>query len=192
MWTFVVVLVPKAIEADLLGLERAAGRARGLGLERAMHPFMASVLIRGRRFDQLGEDTEPNPPDRQRGEAAEGGGGKRHAVVGPDDVRRAVLLKQPEEDRARQEDPGREQALTRQQVPAAPIDDRQGIAVDAIAGFEVAFEVGGPDPRTEPPNRLTRDHTEGQPCSVAEVILSSRTGLNPRLIVLLGRSRLFS
>ena len=75
--TLVVVLVTKPIEADLLRLQIPAGRTRGLRLERPVHALMAPVLLRGRGRDQLREDPEPNPPDRQRGQPAERGGRER-------------------------------------------------------------------------------------------------------------------
>ena len=46
MRTVVVVLVTKPIEADLLRLEIAAGRARGLGFERPVHALVPTVLLR--------------------------------------------------------------------------------------------------------------------------------------------------
>ena len=91
---FVVVLVTKPIEPDLLGAQIGARGTRGLGFQRPMHPLMAPVLLRGRGGDQFREDPEPNPPDGQRGQAPERGSGEGHAIVGPDDPRQAVLLEE--------------------------------------------------------------------------------------------------
>ena len=41
--------------------------------------------------------------------------------------------------------PGREQAVAGQEVAGVLVGDREGIAVDPIAGPEVALEVGGPE-----------------------------------------------
>jgi hypothetical protein len=92
--------LPEPIEADLLRLQIGARRSRGLGLEGPVHPLVAAVLLRGGRFDQLGADAEPNPPHRQRGQASERGRREGHAVVGPNHVGQAVLLKEAQEGRA--------------------------------------------------------------------------------------------
>ena len=46
-----VVFPTKALEARLLGAERAGRRASGLGLRGAMHTFVATVLFRGAQID---------------------------------------------------------------------------------------------------------------------------------------------
>ena len=51
---FVVVLVPKPIEADLLRLKMGARWACGLSLQRPMHPLVAPVLLGQRGGDQFG------------------------------------------------------------------------------------------------------------------------------------------
>ena len=47
-----------------------------------MHSFVASVLLRLTGFDEVGQDTEPNPPGGQLGEACQGVGCERHTVIG--------------------------------------------------------------------------------------------------------------
>ena len=66
MRSLVVVAAPKAVEGPLLGREVVAGRPGGLGLERAMHPLVATVLIGASRLDADGVDAQSYPP---RGES---------------------------------------------------------------------------------------------------------------------------
>ena len=61
-------------------------------------------------------------------------------------------------------DRGRQQALAGEQVPAEAVDDRERIAIHAVAGLELAFEVGRPRPigrrhRDQRPARVRRHRT---------------------------------
>jgi hypothetical protein len=61
----VVELLPKAIKAPLLrgqAARRGAGRFR---FQRAVHPFMATVLRRPAGLDGLREDPQAYPPGRE-------------------------------------------------------------------------------------------------------------------------------
>jgi len=140
-----VELLPEVIELTLL---RTTGRRRGasgFGLEGPVQPLMPTVLVGLPRFDEFGEDPEAHPP---RGELRESGqrvGGEMHAVVGADPLRLAELFEQAGEHRFGLPDSRREQGLAAEQIAAVPIRDRQGVAVAAVAGFEVPLEVGRPD-----------------------------------------------
>ena len=90
-----VVLRAPGVEAPLRGAAGRAGWAGGVPLERAMHPFVAAVLLRGRRPDEIGKDPQSDPPDRQRGQPAERLRGERHAVVRPDALRGARTPETP-------------------------------------------------------------------------------------------------
>ena len=56
-----------------------------------MKALEASVLFGMARGDALREDTQLDPPDGQRGEAAQADAGEGRAVVSPDDLGEAVL-----------------------------------------------------------------------------------------------------
>lgn len=86
MGTFVVVSLSEVIEPVLLFLFVGCGRPNGLRLQGSMHPLVASVLLRMRRLDQLGEDPQANPPDGKPREAPDGGGREWRSVVGADDL----------------------------------------------------------------------------------------------------------
>ena len=76
--------IAKPIKASLLGRQGPTRGTCGLGLERAMHALVPTILFRMRRLDELGLNAEPDPPDRERGEATEGTGSKGRAVIGAD------------------------------------------------------------------------------------------------------------
>ena len=141
---FGVELLAEAIEAPLLSGEAPRRRARGLGLQGAMHAFMAAILLRLARFDQLGQNAQADPPGGEARESGQRVGGKGHAIVGADALGEPELVKQPREHRFGLVYRGRVQRLAAQQIAAEAIGDGQGIAVPAVAGFELAFEVGAP------------------------------------------------
>src|SRR6267142_4014885 len=93
MRPFVVVLVPKCIEAALLGADRRCGRlGRGL-LQRTMEPFVPTVLTWSTRIDPLRHDAQFDPPDRQGRQTTSTNGGKRRPVIGPQSQWQAILPK---------------------------------------------------------------------------------------------------
>jgi hypothetical protein len=49
-----------------------------------VHPFVPAVLLRTRGLDELGTNPQPEPPDAELGEAAEGTGGKGLSIVRAD------------------------------------------------------------------------------------------------------------
>lgn len=110
-----------------------------------MHPLVACVLLRVGRLDQFREDPQADPPDGKPRQPADGGGGKRCAVVGADDPRESVLPEEALEDGLRKLMRGGQERLNVEEVPGEPVLDGQGIGVQPVAGPEVPFEVGGPD-----------------------------------------------
>ena len=112
-----------------------------------MHPLLPPVLLRARRLDELGEDPEPDPPDRERRESAQGTGGEGDAVIRPDELTGSPYSrnKRSKTGWVRPCAGCRELDVTAEEEAAVAIDDGQRIAVDPIAGAELAFEVGGPD-----------------------------------------------
>jgi hypothetical protein len=93
--------MPKGVEAALLGAEGARRRPRGLGLEIAMHPFVAAILLGRGGLDELGADAELEPPDAKLREAPEGARGEWLAIVRADARGEAVRAKQAAEDQLR-------------------------------------------------------------------------------------------
>jgi hypothetical protein len=64
-----------------------------------MHTLVSPVLLRRGGFDEVGQDAESDPPDRELRESSEGERrGERHAVVGSDALGESELLKGARED----------------------------------------------------------------------------------------------
>src|SRR5262249_10649772 len=132
-------------EASLLRAQRARRGSGCLALEFAMHPFVGAVLLRAGGPDALVNDTESHPPDVQRAQAVETRRGEGRAVVGPDRVRQTDLAKEPAEHGFGVLGPDRRQPAAGEEAAAEVIGDRERVAVAAVAGFELPFEVRGPD-----------------------------------------------
>jgi len=140
----VVVLVAKAVERPLLHREATPRGSNRLGLERLMHALVRTILLRMRGQDPLVLNAEPQPPYIERRQAVKRHRCEGHAVVGANGPRQPVGAEQTIEDRADAGAIRRQQALTPEQVARVLIGDRQRIAVDPIAGPELAFEIGRP------------------------------------------------
>ena len=97
--------------------------------------------------DALEPNAETQPPHRQLAQAVEGVRGReRHAVVGPDGLRQAELLKGAFEDAERIALLRRGQRFTGEQVAGGVVGDRQRIAIPLIAEQKLALVVGAPEP----------------------------------------------
>jgi hypothetical protein len=132
------------VEPTLLRTEIGAGRCGGLFLEGSMHALVPAVLVGTRGLDELGEDTEGDPPDGELGEPSDGDGGERVAVVSSDTLRKTELL----EETAKAADCGleieAEHAVAVEEEPGVAILNGEGKAEVAVLGAELALEVGGP------------------------------------------------
>jgi hypothetical protein len=74
----------------------------------------------------------------------QGGGGEGHAVVGADALRQPEFFEDAGEDGFGELHGGGVEALAGEQEAGIAIGDGQWITVTAIPGFELTFEVGGP------------------------------------------------
>jgi hypothetical protein len=95
-----VVLLAPAIEAALLLGAGPLGWPAALPLQREAHALVAAVLLRRGRLDEIREDSELDPPDRQPGEAAERLGREGHPGIGANSLRQVVGAKEALEDRS--------------------------------------------------------------------------------------------
>ena len=101
MRALIVVVASEVIErALLLGhrLRWLLGRAL---LEGAVKPLETSVLLGVSGLDALGNDTELDPPNAQRRQAAQCFGGKGRPVIASDPSRNPELRKRALEVRTR-------------------------------------------------------------------------------------------
>jgi hypothetical protein len=142
---FVVELVEEAVESSLLSPAGGRWRPGGFGFQRTMHTFMAAVLFGVGRLDQLRVDAQSDPPDRESGEPSDRAGGEGRAVVGADDLWQSELTKQAPKDCLCSLEGWAEQRLAAQDVSAEAIGHGEGIAVLAVAGAKLSFEISRPD-----------------------------------------------
>src|SRR5213594_4751668 len=140
----VVVLRAEALKAALLAAARAGGRPGRLGLQRAVHAFVGAVLFRMARLDALLGDPEADPPDVHRAQPMDARGAEGGPVVGADGAGQADVAEESVEHEPAVLRADRRQGVTGEQIAAVLVGDREGIAVRAVAGAEVALEVRGP------------------------------------------------
>ncbi len=69
MWAEVIEFLPEVVETALLSRHASSGRTSCLLLQGFMHAFVAAVLLGLAGLDELGEDSQPNPPGGEGGEA---------------------------------------------------------------------------------------------------------------------------
>src|SRR2546425_9296294 len=97
------------------------------------------------RLDELRPNAEPHPPYRQRRQSPQRIGGKRLPIVGADPFGEAVAAKQALKHGPTAFGGRPEQAAAAEQEAGRAILDRERIAVHAIAGAKLTFEIRGPD-----------------------------------------------
>jgi len=139
-----VVYPSEAVESSLLGWQVDPWRSGSLCLERPVHALVGTVLLRLAGKDTLMLDAQAEPPDVELGETVNAAGGEGNAVVGADGAGQAVFAEQSLKYRAGALPLGGKQTMTSQKAAGVEIGDGQRVAVDPIAGSEVALEVGGP------------------------------------------------
>src|SRR6266550_8005580 len=141
----VVVFEAKLIEAALLCAQGRLGRARGLAFEGPMHPLVPAVLFWSTRLNQLRPNAEPDPPDGEGGHPAEGIGREWGPVIRADPLGQPVVAEEALEHGAGQLDRRMQKTLAAEEKARRPVLDRQGIAINPIAGFELPLVVDGPN-----------------------------------------------
>ena len=110
-----------------------------------MHPFVPAILVRGGGLDELGPHPEPEPPDAELGEAAEGAGGKGLPIVGANPLGESVGAEEAPKDLLGRLEQRTFEPVAGQQIARVGILDGERIAVAAIAELELSLEVDRPD-----------------------------------------------
>lgn len=75
-----LVSMAEHVEAMLLGTTRSCRRPGGITFQVLVHALVPAILVGAGGLDELGSNTEPQPPDAELQEAAEGTGGEGLAV----------------------------------------------------------------------------------------------------------------
>jgi len=141
----IVEFIAEPVEATLLSGHAAGRRPSRLGFESSMHAFVAPVLLRLAWLDELGEDSQANPPSGEGGKAGEGVGGERDAVVSADPGGETEFLEQADEHGFGAENSRGMKGLATDKVATEEIGDSEGEAIDAVVGFELALEISTPE-----------------------------------------------
>ena len=68
MGALLVKLLAEGVELALLSRQIGSRGTRRLSLQGAMHALVSTVLLGFARLDELGQDSEPDPPGRQLGQ----------------------------------------------------------------------------------------------------------------------------
>jgi hypothetical protein len=136
-----IVLTTEAVEACLLGTLVALRGPGRFGFQRAVHALVRAVLLRPPWRNSLMADAQLNPPHLELAQATERGGGKRCAVVGANGLGQTVLMEEALEDGACLYLLGRQPRCTAQEKAAVGVRDRQRVAIEPVAGTELALEV---------------------------------------------------
>lgn len=107
---------------------------------------MRPILLRSAARDALGPNAEADPPDRERGEAAQRAGhAERDAVVGADHARQPMLLETALALHLGRRARGAREAGDGEDVAQVEIGEGEGITVRAGGEAELALEVRRPD-----------------------------------------------
>src|SRR5262249_1915899 len=141
-----VVPLEEGVEPGLLLEHVGGGGLGGFGLQGEMHAFVAAVPVGMAGLDARGLESGAQASDGGFSWAVEGvGRGKGHAVVGANDLRETKFFEGALEDGEGELLLCRGQRLTREQVAAGEVGDRQRVAVVAVAEHELAFVISTPE-----------------------------------------------
>lgn len=110
-----------------------------------MHALVTAVLVGAGQVNEEGSDAELDPPDVEPGQTVDGLGGEGGAVVGADGVRKAKFGENTFKNGPGGRVAGAGEGVDGEEIAGEAIGDDEGIAVDAVEGLELAFEIGGPD-----------------------------------------------
>jgi hypothetical protein len=110
-----------------------------------VHPLVAAILVGAGGLDEFGADAEPEPPDAELREAAEGTGGEGLPIVGADPLGDPVGAEEPLEDLLGGLEQRTLEPVTGQEIAGVGVLDRKRVAVAAVAQLELALEVDRPD-----------------------------------------------
>lgn len=119
-------------------------RQGGLPLEIAVHALVPRVLLRLARFDELGDDTERDPPDGKLGESGDRIRSEGMAVVGPEALGEAELPEEVAEALQGGRQVETQHAAAFEQESGVAVLHGEGEAQMPVPGPEFAFEIRRP------------------------------------------------
>jgi hypothetical protein len=157
----------------LLQIDTCSRRSGRMFFEHAMHPFMATILLRFARFNPLRHDPQPDPPFRKLGNSARRSGGKRDSIVHAHSPGQAVLTEKLFEFGLGLFETGARKIAAAQYKPVCMVHDRQLVAPAPITGSEATFKISGPF--------IIRPRTGEKGCCMEEPCSGSSLGLQSPL-----------
>src|ERR1700684_3121177 len=98
MGSLLVIDRPGTVEGLLLRSPMSCRRVGRLGLQRAMHAFMAAVLFGMTGGNPLRNDAQLHPVERQGRKSGNGSGSKGWSIVGANSPRQTILPERRREE----------------------------------------------------------------------------------------------
>lgn len=134
----------KSLEPSLLLSQISRWRSRHLRFQDRMHPFVLPILLWFARLNQFGSDAEPDPPEsaESRASAFDANGlplSDRIAFSNPyflKSRRKVVRVSSISVESS---------AWATKEVARISIGNGQRIAIAAVTGFELSFEINTPE-----------------------------------------------
>src|ERR1035437_2644159 len=142
---FVVEHLPELIELLLLKPQRERWRLCRVLFESAVHPLMASVLLRPAWLNALMHDAHLHPSKRQLRQAKQASTREWGAVVGSDSRRHSILAHSCFTDRSYLTEVHSRDDLAANQIAAVSVGDGEWIGPSTVSSVEVALEVHAPE-----------------------------------------------
>src|SRR6267154_2008400 len=139
-----IELLHPSIKPLLLGSCAVRCRLRRFRFQRAMHPFVLTILLRLTGREILHPNAQPQPPHAQSRQPTSSRRTKRRSVVHPDDLRSAILLEPQLKLAAHLLMRRSSHHLATQYVTAKQIACRHGIAASPNARPKPTFEIHCP------------------------------------------------
>src|SRR5712671_3658913 len=141
----VIVVVPPAVGAALLGAPVARRRIERLGLVTAMHLFVGGVVAGARPAGELDADAQAQPPEAQARKPERTFAAKGRAVVDANGGGQAVAAENARHGAARGAVALVGQEPDLEQVAAPGLAHRERIVALRVGGAEPSFEIDGPN-----------------------------------------------
>jgi hypothetical protein len=165
MWPLFIELNPEAIKSSLLATHRCSCRPGRFLLERLVHPFVPSILFRVTWLYELRVNAQANPPNGEPAQSADGSRGKRHAVVGANNLGETVFFEESTKYRLCAYMSRGMQPPAPQDKSRATVGGSQRVAVQSITSLELTFKV-------DTPGVVGRSHRLDGPPSMAWIFPS--------------------
>ena len=142
--TLVVVDATEFVEGSLLSAQVVLWWRGGFCVQNTVHSFMAAVLLGLAWLDELGDDTQANPPGRELRETGDGVAGEGVPVVGADALGQTVLAEEVTELPDGLLEVQAQHSVALEQEASVAVLDGKRVAEFAVQIAELSLEIGRP------------------------------------------------